>query len=62
VRRAVAGVVDFVVGDDVWTALAVVLAVVATALVVHTGLDAWWLLPVAVPLAALSSVRRAANP
>jgi hypothetical protein len=61
VRRAVAGVVDFVVGDDVWTALAVVLAVVATALVVHAGLDAWWLLPVAVSLAVLSSVRRAAN-
>jgi hypothetical protein len=61
VRRALAGVVDFVVGDDVWTALVVVLAVGATAVAVHGGLDAWWLLPVAVPLAVLSSVRRASG-
>jgi len=59
VRRALAGVLDFVVGDDVWTALAVVLAVAATVVVARAGLDAWWLLPVAVPLAVLSSVRRA---
>ena len=57
-RRALAGVVDFVVGDDVWTAVAVVLAVVATGIVVQAGVHAWWLLPVAVPLAVLSSVRR----
>ena len=61
-RRALAGVLDFVVGDDVWTAVAVVLAVVATALVVGSGLDAWWLLPVAVPLAVLRSVTRASGP
>jgi hypothetical protein len=56
VRRALAGVVDFVVGDDVSTAVVVVLTVAATA-VVH----AWWLLPVVVPLAVLRSVKRAAN-
>jgi 1,4-dihydroxy-2-naphthoate octaprenyltransferase len=61
VRRALAGVLDFVVGDDVWTALAVVIAVVATALVVRTGLDAWWLLLLVVPLAVLRSVRRASG-
>jgi hypothetical protein len=60
-RRALAGVLDFVVGDDVWTALAVVLAVAATAAIVHAGLDAWWLLALAVPLAVLSSVRRASG-
>lgn len=60
-RRALAGVIDFVVGDDVWSALTVVLAVVATAVVVHAGLDAWWLLPIAVPLAVLRSVRRASG-
>lgn len=60
-RRALAGVLDFVVGDDVWTALAVVIAVVATALVVRAGLDAWWLLPLVVPLAVLRSVRRASG-
>lgn len=61
-RRALAGVLDFVVGDDVWTALAVVFAVAATALAVHAGLDAWWLLPVAVPLAVLRSVTVAGRP
>jgi 1,4-dihydroxy-2-naphthoate octaprenyltransferase len=61
VRRALVGVLDFVVGDDVWAALAVVVAVVATALVVRAGLDAWWLLPLVVPLAVLRSVRRASS-
>jgi hypothetical protein len=56
VRRVLAGVLDFVVGDDVWTAVAVVLAVAATVVV-----DTWWLLPVVVPLAVLVSVRRAAG-
>ena len=36
-RRALAGVVDFVVGDDVWTAVLVVVTVAATAVVVHDG-------------------------
>jgi hypothetical protein len=61
VKRALAGVVDFVVGDDVRTAIAVVLAVVATAVFVHSGFDVWWLLPVVVPLAVLRSVKRAAG-
>jgi len=61
VRRLVAGVLDFVVGDDVWTALAVVVAVAATAVVVQAGLNAWWLLPLVVPLAVFVSVRRAAG-
>ncbi len=60
-RRLVAGVLDFVVGDDVWTALAVVVAVAATAVVVHAGLNAWWLLPLVVPVAVFVSVRRAAG-
>ena len=60
-RRVLAGVLDFVVGDDVWTAVAVVLAVAVTGVVVQSGLDAWWLLPVVVPLAVLGSVRRAAG-
>lgn len=61
-RRALAGVLDFVVGDDVWTAVVVVLAVAATAVVVRAGLDAWWLLPVAVPLAVLRSVTVGGRP
>ena len=49
-RRLVAAVVDFVVGDDVWVAVGIVVAVAATAVAVHEGLDAWWLLAAAVPL------------
>ncbi len=60
-KRALAGIVDFVVGDDVWTAALVVLTVAATVVVVHAGFDVWWLLPVVVPLAVLSSVKRAAS-
>jgi hypothetical protein len=61
VRRALTGFVDFVVGDDVWTAVLVVLTVAATVVVTHAGFDLWWLLPVVVPLAVLSSVKRAAS-
>jgi heme/copper-type cytochrome/quinol oxidase subunit 4 len=61
VRKALAGIVDFVVGDDVWTAVAVVLTVAAVAVVAHAGFDVWWLLPVVVPLAVLRSVKRAAG-
>ena len=60
-RRALAGVVDFVVGDDVWAAVLVVLTVAATALVAKAGFDVWWLLPVVVPVAVLRSVKRAAG-
>ena len=60
-RRALTGVVDFVVGDDVWTAVLVVLTVAATVVVVNVGFDVWWLLPVVVPLAVLSSIKRAAS-
>jgi len=39
---------DFVVGDDWRVALGVVLALGATAGLVHGGINAWWLLPVVV--------------
>jgi hypothetical protein len=61
VRRALVGIVDFVVGDDVRTAVLVVLTVAATALVVKAGFDVWWLLPVIVPVVVLNSVKRAAG-
>jgi len=51
---------DFIVGDDWRGAVAVALALVATALLVHVaGVNAWWLMPICV-LAALGwSLRRA---
>jgi hypothetical protein len=57
--RAVRWVWEFVVGDDPLTALGVVVALGATALIAGAGAPAWWVMPVAaVGLLALS-LRRA---
>jgi len=64
VNRIVAtgkGVWEFVVGDDWITALGVVVALVLTALVAGTGTAAWWILPVAVLVLLVLSLRRAAR-
>jgi hypothetical protein len=51
--------VDFLLGDD-WTVAAVVLvALLATWGLVEAGVDAWWLLPVAVVAVTAASLRRA---
>jgi hypothetical protein len=53
---------DFVVGDDWRGAVAVVLALVVTALLVHLAhVNAWWLLPVSVVAALGWSLRRAVS-
>jgi hypothetical protein len=52
---------DFVVGDDWLTAVGVVLAIAITAVLVHAGVDAWWLVPVAVAALLWLSLRRAAR-
>jgi hypothetical protein len=49
---------DFVVGDDWRAALGVVLAIAATAALVAAGVDAWWLMPIAVALVLALSLRR----
>ena len=49
---------DFVVGDDWRAALGVVLAIGATAALAAAGIDAWWLLPIAVALVLYISLRR----
>ena len=59
-RRAVAAIVDFVVGDDVWVAVGVGATVVLTVLLAQLPLDPWWLLPVAVPAIVAGSLLRAA--
>ena len=52
---------DFIVGDDWRGAVAVALALAATALLVHVaGVNAWWLMPVCVIAALGWSLRRAA--
>jgi hypothetical protein len=43
-----AGVWEFVVGDDWRTAAGVVMALAATALLASAGVAAWWVMPLAV--------------
>jgi hypothetical protein len=52
---------DFVVGDDWLTAVGVVLGIGVTAVLVHAGVNAWWLVPVAVAALLWLSLRRAAR-
>jgi hypothetical protein len=49
---------SFVVGDDWLVAAAVALALGVTAVLAHHGVNAWWLLPVAVVVALADSLRR----
>jgi hypothetical protein len=59
VRRAWHGIVDFIVGDEPWIAVAVVLLVAAAAVGAQLGDDAWWILPAGVPAALWLSLVRA---
>jgi hypothetical protein len=52
---------DFVVGDDWRVALGVVLAIAVTAALVAAGVDAWWLIPIAVLVVLGLSLRREAK-
>jgi hypothetical protein len=52
---------DFIVGDDWRVALGVGVALALTALLTHDGVNAWWLLPIAVALLLADSVRRASR-
>jgi hypothetical protein len=53
---------DFIVGDDWRIAAGVVTALTATAVLAHTSIPAWWLLPAAVVLLLALSLRRATRP
>ncbi len=54
-----AGVWDFIVGDDWRTAIGVALALGLTALIAAAGVSAWWVMPVAVLGLLALSIRRA---
>jgi len=49
---------DFVVGDDWRTAAGLAAALLVTWVLERSGVSAWWLLPVAVSLILVGSVRR----
>ena len=54
-----AGVWEFVVGDDWRTALGVLFALSLSALLAGAAISAWWVMPIAVPGLLAFSVRRA---
>jgi hypothetical protein len=60
-RTILVGVWDFVVGDDWRAAIGVVLAIALSALLADAGLNAWWLMPVAVLVILGASVWRGAR-
>lgn len=60
-RNFVAFWYDFIIGDDWVVAVGVVIALVVTALLVRTGIAAWWLMPIAVILLLAQSVLRVAR-
>jgi hypothetical protein len=60
-RALLAGVWDFLIGDDWRTALGVVLALAATAVLVGVGVSAWWVMPPSVLGLLGRSVRSAAG-
>jgi hypothetical protein len=59
VTSLLAGVWEFVVGDDWRTAAGVVVALSATALLASAGVAAWWVMPLAVLGLLALSLRRA---
>jgi hypothetical protein len=52
---------DFVVGDDWRAAVGIAIALGLAALLVAAGVDAWWLIPIAVALVLAMSLRREAQ-
>jgi hypothetical protein len=61
IQALLAGVWEFVVGDDWRTALGVVLALGLTALLADAAIAAWWVMPPAVVGLLALSIRRAAR-
>lgn len=59
--RAARAVWEFIVGDDPLTAVGVVVALGATAVIAGAGAPAWWVMPVAVLALLALSLRRAAR-
>ena len=52
---------NFIVGDDWRVAASLVVAFALTWLLEHEGVSAWWLLPAAVAVLLVESVRREAR-
>ena len=61
IARAAGAAWRFIAGDDWRLALGVVVAIGVMAALVGLSLNAWWVLPVAVPVLLWISVSRAAR-
>ena len=61
-RLFLAGIWDFIVGDDWRTAIGVVIGLALTAVIADANLSAWWVMPVVVLALLAISIRRAARP
>jgi hypothetical protein len=59
--QAANAVWEFVVGDDPFIALGVVVALGATAVIAGAGAPAWWVMPLAAVALLALSLRRAAR-
>ena len=58
-RSVIRGIVGFVVGDDIWIAVAVILLLGTAAALERLDIDAWWVLAIGVPAALWISLGRA---
>ncbi len=58
-KRIGRAVIEFVVGDDIWIAVALAVLLAVAAALVRIGGEAWWLLPVGVPATLWVSLLRA---
>jgi hypothetical protein len=52
---------NFIVGDDWRVAAGIAFALGVTSLFTHGGIDAWWLLPLAIALVLIDSLWRATH-
>jgi hypothetical protein len=52
---------NFIVGDDLFAAAAIVVAIAVTAALAAGGVDPWWLMPLAVAAVLWVSVQREAG-
>jgi hypothetical protein len=53
---------DFIIGDDWRLALGVTVSIALTYAITHKGVNAWWLLPLAVAVLLAISLSHASRP
>ena len=59
VKSVLLAIWEFIVGDDWRTAAGVAIALLLTAAIASAGVPAWWVMPLAVLVLLVVSIRRA---